>query len=128
MARVKEATAGRGADVVYDPVGGDTFDASRRCLAFEGRLVTVGFTSGRIPEAPANHVLLKNYSVVGVHLDQYYAWAPKAVQECHDDLVRLHAEGRIDPLVAHRHGFDEAPHALTSLGTRATRGKVVLTA
>ncbi len=128
VARVKEATAGRGADVVYDPVGGDTFDASRRCLAFEGRLVTVGFTSGRIPEAPANHVLLKNYSVVGVHLDQYYAWAPKAVQECHDDLVRLHAEGRIDPLVAHRHGFDEAPHALTSLGTRATRGKVVLTA
>lgn len=128
LGAVQEATgSSRGVDVIYDPVGGDTFDASRRCLAFEGRLVTVGFTSGRIPDAPANHILLKNYSVVGVHLDQYYEWAPKAVQDCHDDLVRLHAEGRIEPLVAHRLPFDEAPAALTSLGRRSTTGKVVLT-
>src|SRR3954454_5940830 len=64
---VKEVTGGHGPDIVYGPVGGDVFDKSRKCIAFEGRLVVVGFTSGRIPEAPANHLLVKNYSVVGLH-------------------------------------------------------------
>jgi NADPH2:quinone reductase len=64
---VKAVTDGQGADVVYDPVGGDTFDRSRHAVAWDGRLLVIGFTSGRIPTAPANHVLLKNYSVVGVH-------------------------------------------------------------
>src|SRR3954447_23577244 len=73
---VKEVTGGRGADVIYDPVGGDIFDQSRRCIAFEGRLVVVGFTSGRIPEAPANHLLVKNYSVVGLHWGLYRKMDP----------------------------------------------------
>ena len=64
---VKEVTGGHGADIVYDPVGGDVFDKSTKCIAFEGRLVVVGFTSGRIPDAKANHLLVKNYSVVGLH-------------------------------------------------------------
>jgi NADPH2:quinone reductase len=64
---VKEATEGRGADVIFDPVGGDVFDGSRRCVAFEGRIVVIGFAGGRIAEAPTNHVLVKNYSVVGMH-------------------------------------------------------------
>jgi len=68
---VKAATGGRGADVIYDPVGGDTFDRSRKCIAFEGRILVIGFTSGRIADAPTNHVLVKNYSVVGVHWGLY---------------------------------------------------------
>ena len=75
-ARVREITGGHGADVVWDPVGGDVFDASRRCIAFEGRLVVVGFTSGRIPEVPAGHVLVKNYSVVGLHWGLYRSKDP----------------------------------------------------
>ena len=71
VARVKELTDGRGADVIYDPVGGDVFDASRRCVAFEGRILVIGFVGGRFAEAPANHVLIKNYAVVGVHWGFY---------------------------------------------------------
>ncbi len=68
---VKRVTEGRGADVVFDPVGGDVYDRSNKCIAFEGRIVIVGFTSGRIPQAAANHVLIKNYSVVGLHWGLY---------------------------------------------------------
>ena len=71
VAVVKEATGGRGADVIYDPVGGDIFDRSRKCIAFEGRLLVIGFAGGRFADAPANHVLVKNYSVVGLHWGLY---------------------------------------------------------
>src|SRR5258705_463194 len=71
VAAVKEATKGKGADVIYDPVGGDVFDQSLRCIAWEGRLLVIGFTSGRIPAAPANLVLLKNVAVTGVHFGAY---------------------------------------------------------
>ncbi|MDS8771791.1 zinc-binding dehydrogenase, partial [Streptococcus pneumoniae] len=65
--KVKEATGGKGADVIFDPVGGDTFDRSRKCIAFEGRILVIGFAGGRIADAPTNHALIKNYSIVGVH-------------------------------------------------------------
>src|ERR687893_323134 len=96
---VKEVTGGHGADIVYDPVGGDVFDKSRKCVAFEGRLLVVGFTSGRIPEAPANHVLVKNYSVVGLHWALYRRRDPALIARTHDELVRLATEGAVDPLV-----------------------------
>src|SRR5690606_17777438 len=64
---VKEATGGKGANVIFDPVGGDTFDRSRKCIAFEGRILVIGFAGGRIADAPTNHALIKNYSIVGVH-------------------------------------------------------------
>jgi NADPH:quinone reductase len=123
---VKEVTDGRGADVVYDPVGGDVFDRSRRCTAWEGRLLVIGFTSGRIPDAPANHVLLKNYSVVGVHWGVYNLRNPGLIAEVHDDLLRLHAEGAISPLVGGRVAFEEAPAALEAIAGRRTVGKVVV--
>ncbi len=123
---VKEVTGGEGADVVYDPVGGDVFDKSRRCIAFEGRLVVVGFTSGRIPEAPANHVLVKNYSVVGLHWGLYKKKDPAVIGRTHDELVRLVTEGAIDPLVGAVLPLDRAPQALASLADRGTVGKVVL--
>ncbi|HZB50532.1 MAG TPA: zinc-binding dehydrogenase, partial [Mycobacteriales bacterium] len=125
-ARVRELTGGRGAEVIWDPVGGDVFDASRRCIAFEGRLVVVGFASGRIPEVPAGHVLVKNYSVVGLHWGLYRSQDPAVVQDAHAALCRLYADGRIRPLVSERVPMAGAPQALTKLATRGTVGKVVV--
>ena len=123
---VKELTDGEGADVVYDPVGGDVFDRSRKCIAFEGRLLVVGFTSGRIPEAPANHALVKNYSVVGLHWALYKKKDPAVIGQTHDELVRLVTAGAIDPLVGQVLPLDQAPQALAALADRGTVGKVVL--
>ncbi|MDQ3733884.1 MAG: NADPH:quinone oxidoreductase family protein, partial [Actinomycetota bacterium] len=124
---VKEITGGRGADVIYDPVGGDVFDSSRRCVAFEGRIVVVGFTSGRIADAPTNHALVKNYSVLGLHWGLYRTYEPALIQDVHEDLTRLYAEGAIKPLVSQTLPLDQAIEALSMLGRRATIGKVVLT-
>jgi NADPH2:quinone reductase len=123
---VKDVTNGRGADVIYDPVGGDVFDKSRKCIAFEGRLVVVGFTSGRIPEAPANHLLVKNYSVVGLHWGLYRTYDPAVFGTVHEELGRLWAKGDIDPLVSQALPLAEAPSALKALAERSTVGKVVL--
>lgn len=126
VAEVKAHTNGHGANVIYDPVGGDVFDASRRCLAWEGRLIVVGFTSGRIPQAPANHALIKNYSVVGLHWGMYRAKEPALIAAVHEDLTRLYAEGHIRPFVSARFPFAELPEALTRLASRRTVGKVVI--
>jgi NADPH2:quinone reductase len=123
---VKEVTGGHGADVVYDPVGGDVFDRSRRCIAFEGRLVVVGFTSGRIPEAPANHALVKNYSVVGLHWGLYRKKEPALVGQVHRELTTLVGTGQIDPMISAVLPLEQAPQALHQLGDRSTVGKVVL--
>jgi NADPH2:quinone reductase len=123
---VKELSGGRGADVIYDPVGGDVFDRSRRCIAWEGRLLVIGFAGGRIPEVPANHVLLKNYSVVGLHWGAYSRHDHPLVVACHEELMRLHADGAITPLVSAVKPLAEAPAALASLAERGTYGKVVV--
>jgi NADPH:quinone reductase len=123
---VKEATEGRGADVVFDPVGGDTFDGSRRCVAFEGRILVIGFAGGRIAEAPTNHVLVKNYSVVGVHWGLYTRVMPDLVRSTHDALVGLHDDGKIDPLIFETVPFEGLPEALKLLGSRGTYGKIVM--
>jgi NADPH:quinone reductase len=122
---VKEATGGRGADVILDPVGGDVFDLSRRCVAFEGRIIIVGFTSGRIADAPTNHALVKNYSVVGLHWGLYNKVMPELVLETHDALVKLYEEGKIDPLIYKTVPFEEVPEALQLLQSRKTYGKLV---
>ena len=124
--RVLELTSGRGVDVVYDPVGGDYFDVARRLLAWEGRLLVVGFASGRIPDAPANHVLVKNYSIVGVHMGGYRVADPAPFEDCYRELYALLADGRIDPWIARRVGFDELPEALRDLAERRTMGRLVL--
>ena len=97
---VKEFTDGRGADVIYDPVGGDTYDRSTKCIAFEGRILIIGFTGGRFAEARTNHVLIKNYSVVGVHWGLYNLMKPAFVRDTHDELMRLFEAGQIDPLIS----------------------------
>lgn len=122
---VKEATEGRGADVVFDPVGGDVFDGSRRCVAFEGRIVVIGFAGGRIAQAPTNHVLVKNYSVVGMHWGLYTRVMPDLVRSTHEDLILLYERGEIDPLISETVAFDGLPQALKVLGSRGGYGKVV---
>jgi NADPH:quinone reductase len=126
VAVVKDVTEGRGADVVYDSVGGDVFDRSRRCVAFEGRIVVVGFAGGRIPQVPANHVLLKNYSVLGLHWGLYRQHEPSVLPATHEALVALWDKRQIDPLIGAELPLEDAPEALTRLGERGTVGKVVL--
>lgn len=122
---VKEATDGRGADVIFDPVGGDVFDGSRRCVAFEGRIVVIGFAGGRIPEAPAAHLLVKNYSVLGLHWGLYGKMMPHLIHETHEELMKLYEAGEIKPLIYDSVSFEELPDALERLGSRGTYGKLV---
>jgi NADPH2:quinone reductase len=122
---VKEFTDGRGADVIYDPVGGDTYDRSTKCIAFEGRILIIGFTGGRFADARTNHVLIKNYAVVGVHWGLYNLMQPALVHATHDALMQLHADGAIAPLISREIPMAEIPPALASLATRGTWGKIV---
>ena len=124
---VKEATEGRGAEVIFDPVGGEVFDLSRRCVAFEGRIVVVGFTSGSIADVPTSHLLVKNYSVVGLHWGLYNNVAPELVVETHEALVELYQNDEIDPLIFKTVPFEEVPEALGLLGSRKTYGKLITT-
>src|SRR6476620_4018512 len=122
---VKEFTDGRGADVVYDPVGGDTYDRSTKCIAFEGRILIIGFTGGRFADARTNHVLIKNYAVIGVHWGLYNVLQPALTHETHAPLMQLHADGAIAPLISREIPMAEVPPALASLATRGTWGKIV---
>jgi len=122
---VKAATEGRGADVIFDPVGGDVFDGSRRCVAFEGRILVIGFAGGRIADAPTSHALVKNYSIVGVHWGLYTRMMPNLIRETHEELVRLYEAGDIDPPVQGTVPFEELPEALERIAGRGTHGKLV---
>ncbi|MFC5995133.1 NADPH:quinone oxidoreductase family protein [Pseudonocardia hispaniensis] len=126
VAAVKDLTGGRGADVIFDPVGGDVFDASRKVVAFEGRILVIGFVAGRFAEAPTNHILIKNYSVLGVHWGYYRQMNPGLIPQWQDALGALWAQRKIDPLVAAELALTEAPEALRRLGSRETTGKIVL--
>lgn len=125
VAVVKEATGGRGADVVYDPVGGDAFAKSVKCIAFEGRIVVVGFASGDIPAAALNHALVKNYSILGLHWGLYQRMDPQAVRDCHTRLVIMAAGGLIRPLISERLGLADVPDGLQRLADGRTTGRIV---
>jgi NADPH2:quinone reductase len=123
---VKEATDGRGADVVYDPVGGAAYQGSTKCVAFEGRIVVVGFAGGTIPAPPLNHALVKNYSILGLHWGLYRTKDPEAVAACHRELTRLAAAGTIRTLVGERLSFDQAPAGLSRLAAGENLGRLVV--
>ena len=125
VAVVKEVTGGRGADVVYDPVGGEAFQRSTKCIAFEGRILIVGFASGQIPTAALNHALVKNYSIVGLHWGLYQRMDPQAVWECHAELTRLAAAGAIRPLISERLRLADVPDGLQRLAEGSTTGRIV---
>ncbi|MGP3954190.1 NADPH:quinone oxidoreductase family protein [Streptomyces sp. 7N604] len=127
VAAVKEATGGRGADVVYDPVGGDAYAKSVKCIAFEGRVLVVGFASGAIPTPGLNHALVKNYSIVGLHWGLYNTHDPAAVRACHEELTKLAAQGAIKPLVSERVPLDGAADAVQRVADGTTTGRVVIT-
>lgn len=123
--RVKELTSG--ADVVYDPVGGSAFDASLRCINWEGRILVIGFASGTIPQIPANILLVKNVSVLGTFFGAYTSNAPEVVQQSLVELMGWYAEGRLKPHVSFTYPLEQAGEALTALIERRSTGKVVLT-
>ncbi len=123
---VLEFTDGRGADVIYDPVGGEVFEASRRALAPEGRLVVVGFAGGTIPEVRANRIMLKNIEVTGLNWGAYRDGDSPLLAEAHDDLCRLYGQGLLPPLIGARYAFEDLPSALEDLRSRRSRGKLVL--
>jgi len=95
---VKEFTHGRGADVIYDSVGGDVFDRSLKCIAWNGRLLVIGFAGGQIPSVAANRILLKNVSVVGLHWGAYAKYEPQRIPETFAALFKLYEEKKINNL------------------------------
>ncbi|MFH0178318.1 NADPH:quinone oxidoreductase family protein [Streptomyces cacaoi] len=123
---VKAATGGRGADVIYDPVGGEAYTQSAKVVAFEGRIVVVGFASGTIPSPALNHALVKNYSILGLHWGLYNTKNPKLVQHCHEQLTELAARGAIRPLVSERVPLDGAAAAVQRVGDGVTTGRVTV--
>ncbi|WP_217223503.1 NADPH:quinone oxidoreductase family protein [Streptomyces anulatus] len=126
VAAVKDATGGRGADVVYDPVGGDAYAKSAKCVAFEGRILVVGFASGVIPTPGLNHALVKNYSVVGLHWGLYNTKDPAAVRACHDELTKLAEQGIVKPLVSERVAMARAADAVQRVADGTSTGRIVV--
>lgn len=124
--RVKQIT-GKGADVIYDPVGGDIFDLSIKCIAPEGRLLIIGFASGRIPSIAANRVLLKNISLVGVLWGGYVQSHPEYSAAVHPKLIAMYEEGKIRPSIGARYRLEETPRGMRDLSDRRVMGKAVVT-
>ena len=124
--RVKQLTGGRGADVVFDPVGGDAFDTALRCVAFEGRIVVIGFASGRIPSASAGLVLVKGCSVIGSSVTFTQQYRPDVIRQARGQLVDWHSKGMLPSLTFQTLPFAEAPSALSLLAARSSQGRIVL--
>jgi NADPH2:quinone reductase len=126
VAKVKEFTGGKGADVIFDPVGGNVFDQSTRCIAWEGRIVVIGFSSGRIPEFRTNRALLKNMSVVGLWWGSYRIHKPLLVEQAQEQLYRMYQEAPIKPIIHSVHDLKDLPAALALIENRRSYGKVVI--
>lgn len=125
--RVKELTGGQGADVIYDAVGGDYFDQAVRCINWNGRLLVVGFASGRIPQLPVNLVLLKGCSVVGVFWGAFTGREPGVNANNLQKLGQWYEEGKLRPYVCKRYPLERVADALNDIIKREARGKIVLT-
>ncbi|PKV78035.1 NADPH:quinone oxidoreductase family protein [Nocardia fluminea] len=122
---VKEFTEGRGADVIYDPVGGEAYAKSTKCVAFEGRILVIGFAGGTIPQPALNHALIKNYSIIGLHWGLYKQYNQQAIADCHAELSRLAAAGEVRPLISERLSLGDVPDGLGRLGDGDTVGRLV---
>jgi NADPH:quinone reductase len=125
-ARVKEITGGPGVDVVYDPVGGDAFDAALRSIAWEGRIVIIGFASGRIPQIPANMALVKNITIIGFYWGSYQSRRPELLQTSFAQLFRWFEEGKLKPHISQMFDLKHVADALELMRQRKSTGKVVL--
>ncbi|MEU6238341.1 NADPH:quinone oxidoreductase family protein [Kitasatospora sp. NPDC047058] len=123
---VAEATGGRGADVVFDPVGGAAYAGSAKCVAFEGRIVVIGFASGEIPAPALGHALVKNYSILGLHWGLYNTRDPQAVRAAHEELTKLAEAGVVRPLVSDRLPLAGAAEAVQRVADGRSTGRVVV--
>lgn len=124
--KVKALTDGRGADVIYDPVGGDLFDQACRCINWNGRLLVVGFTSGRIPEYKANLALLKGSSMVGVFLGRFRKEEPAEYEKNFAELLDLYGAGKLKPIVTQSFAVKDYVQAFNIFTERRVMGKVTL--
>ena len=125
--RVRALTEGRGVDVVYDPVGGDAFDASLRTIAWEGRIVVIGFAGGRVPQIPANLVLVKNCDIIGFYWGSYRKHKPAEVRASYQQLFHWFGEGKLRPHISERFDLADVAAAFRALRGRRSTGKIVLT-
>lgn len=125
--KLKEITGGQGVDVIYDPVGGDLFEEAFRSIAWNGRMLVVGFASGTIPALPANLTLLKGASLVGVFWGSFAQRQPQDNAANFQQLFAWFAEGKIKPLVSQTYPLEKAADAINHLGQRKAVGKVVVT-
>lgn len=125
-AKVRELTGGPGSDAVFDPVGGDAFDLSLKCMAPEGRIAIVGFASGRIPSIPANRLLLRNISAVGAIWGAYLESHPSYLAGTQAKLIEMYEAGAIRPEARQRYAFGDAVQALQDADRRKIIGKAVL--
>ena len=123
---VKSMTDGKGADVIYDPVGGDVFDQSLRCIAWEGRLLVIGFTSGRIPSAPANLALLKSCAIVGVFWGAFVERTPHLNLENFDKLYEWIEAGYIKPRISMKVPLEKTLDAMKAIANREIIGKAIV--
>jgi NADPH2:quinone reductase len=124
--RVRALTDGKGADVVFDPVGGEAFKQAVRCIGWEGRILVIGFASGNIPEVAANIILVKNFSVIGVVFGEHSWRFPSDTRRRLEELLAAHAAGRLRPTVMKTYPLAEAPMALAKMSERRVMGKMVL--
>jgi NADPH:quinone reductase len=123
---VREFTGGYGIDVGFDPVGGDAWRECTKLVAFEGRLIPIGFAGGSIPSQPLNHPLVKNYTIIGMSSGRYVSDRPEMVARAHDELYGLVEEGLVSPLVGSRLAFDHAARGLQELGAGVVVGRTVV--
>ena len=124
--KVKALTDGRGADVIYDPVGGTLFDQCMRCINWGGRVLVIGFAAGDIPKVPINLILLKSCQVVGVFYGAFSARFPQEHEANAREILNLFAQGKINPLIGQTFVFNEYAQALRCLSERQAIGKVVV--
>jgi NADPH2:quinone reductase len=123
---LKQATGGKGVDVAYDAVGGDAFDVLSRAMAWGGRLLVIGFASGRIPQLPVNLALVKGYSLVGVFWGEVSRREPEAFQANMKELVGWYMDGKVKPLIEGTYPLAEAASVLKRIHARGTVGKLIL--
>jgi len=123
--RIKDLAGG--VDVVFEPVGGDIFDQCSRVMNWEGRLLVIGFASGRTPSAPANLILVKNYSLVGVVFGAHIEKFPDSVRPRIQELLRWYNDGSLRPHISRTFPLDQAAVALNEMAARNVKGKIVLT-
>ncbi len=125
--RVKSLTEGKGADVIYDSVGGEIFDQSLKCIAWNGRLLVIGFASGTIPSVKTNRILLKNIAVIGLNWGGHAVKEPHKISKTMQALFDLYETGKIRPVIYRTYPLEELPAALSALGSRRSHGKVIVT-